>query len=71
MKQAQKGLGTRFVIHFKVEMLVGISLVVFPEFIMPLPRWRPVDPIASRVVRVALKGFGRNWEGMQVSMCSN
>lgn len=58
MKEVPNSLRVWFVIHFVVDMLVGIPLLFFPEFIMPLLGWTTIDPIASRVVGAALMGIG-------------
>lgn len=58
MKEIPDNLRTWFVIHFVVDMLLGIPLLLFPEIVMPLLGWNPIDPIASRVVGAALMGIG-------------
>ena len=58
MKEVPDSLRTWFVIHFVVDVLVGIPLLFFPELVMPLLGWSTVDPIASRVVGAALMGIG-------------
>ena len=58
MKEIPGSLRTWFVIHFIVDMLVGIPLLLFPETVMPLLGWTTIDPIASRVVGAALMGIG-------------
>jgi hypothetical protein len=63
------GLGKWFTIHFIVDMLLGIPLLLFPELIMPLLGWTTIDPIASRVVGAALMGIGiESWLGRNVSL---
>ncbi|NJN80145.1 MAG: hypothetical protein HC797_06585 [Anaerolineales bacterium] len=63
------GLRTWFVIHFVIDMLVGIPLLFFPEVIMPLLGWSPIDPIASRIVGAALMGIGiESWIGRNASL---
>lgn len=62
-------LRTWFVIHFIVDMLIGIPLLLFPEVVMPFIGWSPVDPIASRVVGAALMGIGiESWLGRNASL---
>ena len=58
MKEIPDSLRTWFVIHFVVDMLTGIPLLLFPEVILPLLGWTIIDPIASRVVGAALMGIG-------------
>lgn len=58
MKEVPNSLRTWFIIHFVVDMLIGIPLLIFPEIVMPLIGWRTIDPIASRVVGAALMGIG-------------
>ena len=53
-----KGLRTWFVIHFVVDMFIGIPLLFFPDLIMPWFGWEQVDPITSRLVGAALLGIG-------------
>ena len=58
MKDVPDTLRTWFVIHFIVDMMVGIPLLLVPELVMPLLGWNTIDPIASRVVGAALMGIG-------------
>lgn len=57
-RQLPQGLRTWFVIHFGVDMLIGIPLLFFPDLIMPWFGWDQVDPITSRLVGAALIGIG-------------
>lgn len=69
MKEIPTSLRRWFVIHFVVDMIVGIPLLFFPEFVMPLLGWTPIDPIASRVVGAALMGIGiESWIGRNAGM---
>jgi hypothetical protein len=52
------GLRTWFLIHFIVDMLFAIPLLLFPEVIMPWFGWEYVDPVMSRLVGAALLGIG-------------
>jgi hypothetical protein len=64
MKEVPDRLRTWFVVHFIVDMLTGIPLLLFPELVMPLLGWNTIDPIASRVVGAALMGIGiESWLG--------
>lgn len=58
MKEVPNSLRTWFILHFAVDMLIGIPLLFFPEAIMPLLGWTTIDPITSRVVGAALMGIG-------------
>jgi len=58
MKEVPDSLRTWFVIHFVVDILTGIPLLLFPETVLPLLGWTTIDPIASRVVGAALMGIG-------------
>jgi len=58
MKEVPNSLRTWFVIHFAVDMLTGIPLLLFPELVMSLLGWETIDPITSRVVGAALMGIG-------------
>jgi hypothetical protein len=58
MKEIPSSLRSGFVVHFVVDMLIGIPLLLFPEIVMPLLGWDIIDPIASRVVGAALMGIG-------------
>lgn len=69
MKEIPEHLRTWFVIHFVVDMLLGIPLLLFPEIVMPLLGWNPIDPIASRVVGAALMGIGiESYQGRNASI---
>lgn len=63
------GLRTWFVIHFAVDLLVGIPLLFFPEVLMPIIGWETIDPIASRIVGAALMGIGiESWLGRDANI---
>jgi hypothetical protein len=47
-----------FVIHFVVDILFAIPLLLIPEVIMPLGGRKIVDPVTSRLVGAALLGIG-------------
>jgi len=53
-----KGLRTWFVIHFAVDIVFGVPLLLVPDWILPLLGWSAVDPITSRLVGAALLGIG-------------
>jgi hypothetical protein len=47
-----------FVVHFVVDLIVGVPLLLVPELLLPLLGWRTIDPITSRLVGAALMGIG-------------
>lgn len=47
-----------FVVHFAVDILFAIPLLLIPEIIMPLFGWKVTDPITTRLVGAALLGIG-------------
>ena len=47
-----------FVVHFVVDIVFALPLLLIPEWLMPLLGWRYVDPISSRLVGAALMGIG-------------
>ena len=47
-----------FVIHFVIDIIFAIPMLLIPEFLMPLMGWSVVDPITSRLVGAALLGIG-------------
>jgi len=53
-----KGLRTWFVIHFAVDIVFAVPLLLVPKWILPLFGWSAVDPITSRLVGAALLGIG-------------
>ena len=57
-KSVPNGLRTWFVIHFVADMLIGIPLLFFPHWLLPLFEWNTYDPIMSRLVGAALMGIG-------------
>lgn len=52
------GLRTWFLIHFVVDMLFAIPLLLFPEMILPWFGWESFDPVMPRLVGAALLGIG-------------
>lgn len=55
---APRGLKRSFVLHFIIDMLFGIPMMVAPVWTMSLFGWETVDPIMTRVVAAALFGIG-------------
>ena len=53
-----KGLRTWFVIHFAVDIVFAIPLLVAPAAFLTFLGWTAVDPYAARLVGAALMGIG-------------
>ena len=47
-----------FVLHFVVDLLFAIPLMLAPEWSLGLIGWAPVDPVAVRLVAAALFAIG-------------
>ena len=47
-----------FVVHFAADMLFGIPLLFFPEWLMGLLGWEVIDPFTARLVGAALMAIG-------------
>ena len=47
-----------FVVHFAIDYLFAIPLLLAPEFTLELIGWTTVDPLTSRLVGAALLGIG-------------
>ncbi|MEK6948531.1 MAG: hypothetical protein AABX19_04805 [Nanoarchaeota archaeon] len=45
-------------IHFIIDYIFGILLIISPEFILKIFNWTTIDPITSRIVGAALIGIG-------------
>ena len=56
--EVPKSLRGWFVVHFAVDMIFAIPLLLLPELTMPLLGWPVVDPITSRLVGAALLAIG-------------
>jgi hypothetical protein len=53
-----KGLRNWFVIHFILDVMFGIPLILAPVPILSLVGWSTIDPIMARLVGAALMGIG-------------
>lgn len=53
-----QALRTWFVIHFFVDILFAIPLMLAPTWILSLLGWQSVDPFTARLVSAALFGIG-------------
>ena len=47
-----------FVVHFVLDFIFAVPLLLVPELLLPLFGWPYVDPIMSRLVGAALMGIG-------------
>ena len=47
-----------FIVHFVIDFLFAVPLLLVPEFTLNLFGWTTVDPLASRLVGAALMGIG-------------
>ena len=64
VKQVPNGLRKWFVVHFVVDVLAALPLMVAPGAILRALGWSAVDPIASRLVAASLLGIGiESWLG--------
>lgn len=53
-----KSLRKWFVVHFLVDVLFAIPLMLFPVRFLQLFGWQVIDPITTRLVAAALLGIG-------------
>lgn len=54
----KNGLRISFIIHFVLDVLFAVPLMLFPDTFLSLLGWRVVEPITARVVAAALFGIG-------------
>lgn len=57
-RDVPKSLRVWFVIHFVIDIIIAIPMLLVPELLLPLFGWSVVDPITSRLVGAALLGIG-------------
>ena len=57
-RDVPKSLRVWFVIHFVIDIIIAIPMLLVPELLMPLMGWSVVDPITSRLVGAALLAIG-------------
>ena len=57
-RDVPKNLRVWFVIHFVIDIIIAIPMLLVPELLLPLIGWSVVDPITSRLVGAALLGIG-------------
>ncbi|MBW8011701.1 MAG: hypothetical protein FVQ83_10750 [Chloroflexi bacterium] len=53
-----KSLKSWFVLHFVVDMVFAIPLMLKPTWFLEALDWQTVDPITTRIVAAALFGIG-------------
>ncbi len=53
-----KSLRTWFVIHFILDVIFAIPLMLMPKAFLTLLGWTVIDPLAARLVAAALMGIG-------------
>jgi threonine/homoserine/homoserine lactone efflux protein len=46
------------VLHFIVDLVIAIPLILFPEAALSLLGWKTIDPFTSRIAGAALMGIG-------------
>lgn len=56
--QVPRALRNWFLIHFAVDVIFAIPLMIMPVYFLKLLGWQTVDPVASRLVAAALFGIG-------------
>jgi len=58
------GLRTWFVVHFVVDLLFAIPMMIAPVATLTLFGWQTIDPFTTRIVAAALFGIGiESWLG--------
>lgn len=56
--EVPRSLRSWFILHFALDVLLAIPLMVAPEATLRFFGWQTVDPITTRVVAAALFGIG-------------
>jgi hypothetical protein len=57
-KEVPEALRNWFLLHFVVDILFAIPLLLFPVNFLEALGWKIVDPVAARLVAAALFGIG-------------
>jgi hypothetical protein len=53
-----------FVVHFLVDVVCAVPLLLVPELVLPRLGWTTVDPVTTRLVGAALLAIGvQSWRG--------
>lgn len=47
-----------FIIHFIIDIIIAIPLLLFPEYFLTFMGWKNFDPITTRLVGAAFFGIG-------------
>lgn len=64
MSEVDPVLRRWFIVHFAVDWMAGVPLLLFPAPILALFGWHPIDPTATRLFAAALLGIGgQSWLG--------
>ncbi|MBT4917409.1 hypothetical protein HN709_04235 [Candidatus Peregrinibacteria bacterium] len=58
MQKVPKALKVWFVIHFVLDVLFAIPLMIAPKASLALMGWNTFDPLTTRLVAAALLGIG-------------
>ncbi len=56
--QLQRHLRIWFILHFALDLLVALPLMVTPIWLLALLGWESIDPVAARLVAAALFAIG-------------
>ncbi len=57
-KEVPQSLRSWFVVHFVLDFVFAVPLLLVPGWFLPLFGWTQVDPFTSRLVGAALMGIG-------------
>lgn len=57
-REVSKSLRIWFFIHFLVDYIFGLPLIIAPVWFLNLLGWQVIDPFASRLAGAALLGIG-------------
>ena len=60
-----------FIVHFVVDLVFAIPLLLVPEELLPRLGWTAVDPVSARLVGAALMGIGvQSWRSRNASVAA-
>ncbi len=57
-REVPRALKIWFLVHFVVDVMFAIPLMVIPVYFLSILGWQVVDPVAARLVAAALFGIG-------------
>lgn len=57
-REVPRALKNWFLVHFVVDVMFAIPLMVIPVYFLSILGWQVVDPVAARLVAAALFGIG-------------